>query len=146
MAKFLYPSMAFIGLIVIGFVACHIRENTKTEYDDYLAVVRDDAIRRGWVPDFLPRSATKIVEQHQIDESYGYVAFDAADRDITVLHDLCRQMEYTEVKYFSSYPIWWPKELSDSTVVSAKPDFYLCEEYGVLATIGHKRHYYWFIE
>lgn len=146
MAKFLYASMAFIGLIVTGFGACHRLENPKTEYDDYLAVVSNDAIGRGWIPDFLPKSATEIVEQHRTDASFGYVAFYADDGDTTYLRELCRPMEYTEVKYFSSYPIWWPKELSGSTDESANLDFYLCEEYGVLTTIDHKRHYYWYIK
>lgn len=146
MPKFLYPTLVFVVLVVAGIIALHWFENPKSEYDDYSSVVEDDAIGRGWIPDFLPKSATNIVEQHPIDASYGYVSFDADARDIANLYEICRRMEYTEVKYFSSYPYWWPRELVGSTEVSGKLDFYMCEEYGVLTSIDKKRHFYWYIK
>ena len=143
MAKLLYPFVALAVLAVIGLVVLHRMENPKSKYDDYQAVVADNAIGRGWVPPFLPKSATEITEQHSIDANFGFISFDADPEDIERMKDGCAAIQYSEVKYLSSYPIWWPTELTGSNKVSANLDFYLCAEYGVLTSLDGERMYYW---
>ncbi len=145
MAKLLYPFVALALLAIIGLVILHRMENPKSRYDDYQAVVADDAIGRGWVPPFLPRSATEITEQHSIDTNIGFVSFKANAAEIKRMKDDCAAMQYTEVKYFSSYPNWWPDELTGSNEVSANLDFYLCSEYGVLTSLDGETMYYSYI-
>lgn len=145
MPKILLTVAAMAVIAVVALVALHRFENPKSEYADRQAVVEDDAISRGWIPEFLPLSATDIVEQHPIDESYGYLSFMASSEDIVKLHGICEELAYDDVKYFSSYPLWWPNELTGSNDVSANLDFYLCEEYGVLTSLDGDRMYYWWI-
>ena len=143
MAKLLYSLAALVVLAGIGLALLHRFENPKSEYEDYQAVVADDAIGRGWVPPFLPRSATEITEQHRIDANFGFISFKANAEDIERMKDGCAAMQYSEVKYLSSYPIWWPTELTGSNEVSANLDFYLCAEYGVLTSLDGEKMYYW---
>jgi hypothetical protein len=145
MAKLLYPFVALAVLAVAGLVVLHRMENPKSKYDDYQAVVADGAIGRGWVPPFLPRSAIEITEQHSIDANFGFISFNADAEDIERMKDRCAEMQYTEVKYLSSYPIWWPTELTGSNEVSANLDFYLCAEYGILTSLDGEKMFYWHI-
>ena len=145
MAKLLYPFVTLAFLAVIGLVVLHRMENPKIKYDDYQAVVADDAVGRGWVPPFLPKSATEITEQHSIDTNNGFISFKADAEDIERMKEGCDAMQYTEVKYLSSYPIWWPDWLTGSYEVSANLDFYLCAEYDVLTSLDGEKMYYWHI-
>lgn len=146
MAKLLYLFISLLVLAVVAVAAFHRFENPKSKYDDFQAVIEDDAIGRGWIPDFLPKSATEIVEQHPIDESHGYVSFNASVTDIEQLRESCSAINYDEVKYFSSYPIWWPDKLTGSNSVSVELNFYLCEKYGVLTSLDGNRMFYWWVE
>lgn len=38
-----------------------------TSYVDYAAAEADGAVERGWIPSFLPSSATRIEETHDLD-------------------------------------------------------------------------------
>lgn len=120
----------------------HRIENPKTKYDDYQSVIADDAIGRGWVPPFFPKSATAITEQHSIDGNYGFVSFKADATDIEQMKNGCVLLDHSEMKYLSSYPIWWPSRLTGSNDMSASLDFYLCSEYGVLTSIDGEVMYY----
>ena len=143
MAKLLYSFVALAMLAVIGLVVLHLMENPKSKYDDYQAVVTDDAIGRGWVPSFLPKSAIEITEQHSIDANFGFVSFYADAGDIERIKDGCAAIQYSDVKYLSSYPVWWPTELTGSNDVSANLDFYLCAEHGVLTSLDGEKMFYW---
>lgn len=143
MAKLLYPFVAIIVLAVIGLAVLHRVENPKSKYDDYQAVVADDAISRGWIPSFLPKSATDITEQHSIDTNIGYISFKAEATDIERVKVDCDSLDYQEVKYLSSYPIWWPSELTGSNKMAVKYQFYLCGQLGILASLDDQMAYYW---
>lgn len=143
MAKLLYPFIALAALAVIGLFVLHRMENPKSRYDDYQAVVADDAIGRGWVPPFIPKSATEITEQHSIDANFGFISYNADLRDIERMKDGCAAIQYSEVKYLSSYSIWSPAELTGSNELSANLDFYLCAEEGVLTSLDGAKMYYW---
>ena len=143
MAKFLYTLIGILLLASAGLAALHRFENPKTRYDNYQAVVADGAISRGWIPDFLPKSATEITEQHAIDESIGYLSFRADSEDIEAMKADCDPLDYGEVKYLSSYPIWWPSELTRSTEMSVKYRFYRCGDLEIVATLDYRMVYYW---
>ncbi len=143
MAKLLYPFVAIIALAVLGLSVLHRVENPKSKYDDYQAVVSDDAISRGWIPSFLPKSATNITEQHSIDTNIGYISFKADATDIEGVKVGCDSLDYQEVKYLSSYPIWWPSELTGSNKIAVKYQFYSCGALGVLVSLDDRMAYYW---
>lgn len=145
MRGFTIAATALILTALLGFYGIHRFENPKTHYATYADVVQDDAIGRGWVPEFLPKSARNIVEQHAIDDARGYLSFEATLADITALKDFCEPVDYDSVKYLSRYPSWWPSELTGSNEVSANLEWYLCEDYGLLTSIDGLRHFYFFV-
>ena len=46
----------------------HFLENPKSSYSNYHEVVTDGAIKRGWIPGILPKSAYDIKEEHNLHE------------------------------------------------------------------------------
>jgi hypothetical protein len=74
-------------LVVFAAIASYFSwlENPRTVYTTY-----DDANRAGavgpnrWIPDFLPKSASTIVEQHDIDSNASSLTFRFAGFDLQI--------------------------------------------------------------
>ncbi len=137
--------MVLIGLAAVLFIGINRLENPKSTYATYEDIIAAGAIKRGWVPEFIPQSATNIVEQHNIDTNDGFLSFNAPELELEALKSKCKPLTYNDVKYLSNYPLWWPSELEGSNEVSSKLDFYLCAPYGVLTTLSPSKSYYWYV-
>lgn len=68
--------------------SCQILENTRATYDNYDALV--GVIDAGWLPEYFPRSATEIVEGHNIDTNRVWASFKYEAKDIPKLRELCK--------------------------------------------------------
>ena len=72
--KYVITAVVFV---LLGFVASYMwLENPKAKYASY-----DDAVRAWvvgpdkWIPEFLPKSASQIVERHNIDTNESLLTF-----------------------------------------------------------------------
>ncbi|WOS39236.1 hypothetical protein [Xanthomonas rydalmerensis] len=68
--------MYFLIFALIIYVS-GCAHNFSKFYATYGDAVADDAIAKGWVPDFLPQSATDIYERHSVDAGGVAVVFSA---------------------------------------------------------------------
>ncbi|MDQ1091138.1 hypothetical protein QE400_000551 [Xanthomonas sacchari] len=69
----------FIVLFPLIFSISGCAGNSSKFYETHADAVADDAIAKGWVPDFLPQNATDIYEQHSVDTGGVAVIFSATD-------------------------------------------------------------------
>lgn len=84
MVLFLAPFVLFLGALFIGAYQFLWNLNTVTsEYWTYEKAVADSLFERGWLPDFIPVSATRIVTVNDLDlnDSHGEFHYDPADTD-----------------------------------------------------------------
>lgn len=63
-----------VALVVMLFSA-GCGECVTTEYTDFQEVLADKAMERGWIPPFLPRSASEIEEQHDMNTNEFDIRF-----------------------------------------------------------------------
>lgn len=92
-------SAIFLSVLLAGFVsACD--ELQESYYDSRAAVVRDGAIQRGWIPDFLPESAANIREFHDLDSNETWLRFSAAP-DQPFIARRCRPVNEEKAKALS---------------------------------------------
>ncbi|WP_353310300.1 hypothetical protein [Candidatus Albibeggiatoa sp. nov. NOAA] len=49
--------------------------NMKSSYSTYSEVVASGIIQRGWIPEFLPKSAYNIDVKYNLDNNHGFVQF-----------------------------------------------------------------------
>jgi hypothetical protein len=57
-------SVAAVG--VIALAACAL-ETSEVNYDTYAIALKAGALQAGWLPDWLPKDSTRILERHNID-------------------------------------------------------------------------------
>ena len=76
----LLPGAMAIGLFLTA--GQWLTPVVTSAYDTYADAVADDLFDRGWLPDFIPASATRIVTVNNLDIniSEGRFRFDRADR------------------------------------------------------------------
>lgn len=64
-------------VLIISASGC-VNEPSKF-YASYADAVADEAISKGWVPDFLPRNSTNIYERHSVDTGGVAVIFSSPE-------------------------------------------------------------------
>ncbi|MBE9554116.1 MAG: hypothetical protein IMF05_11685 [Proteobacteria bacterium] len=82
MVLFLAPFVLFLGALFVGAYQFLWDPYTVTsEYWTYENAVADDLFERGWLPDFIPASATRIVTVNNLDlnMSHGEFHYDPDD-------------------------------------------------------------------
>jgi hypothetical protein len=79
-------AIGFVALLTLGsFVAlmayCEHVENPVVEFATYGDALEAGAVARGWIPSFVPPSATRIRDAHNLDTNHQWLQFDVPDRD-----------------------------------------------------------------
>jgi hypothetical protein len=81
----------FAGLFVLSKI-----ENPSSEFGTYEDLAASGLIERGWVSEYLPRSATGIEESHDIDTNRGWVSFNYNPEDTALARANCRLLHETK--------------------------------------------------
>ncbi|MCP4403318.1 MAG: hypothetical protein GY801_39170 [bacterium] len=68
-----------LAWVLLSLISCS--EEQESFYQDKPAVIEDQAIERGWIPNILPDSASNIYETHELDMNTGVGEFVFHDRD-----------------------------------------------------------------
>lgn len=95
-----------------------IGEIYSNTYDNYEEAVTSGSIERGWIPDFLPVSATNIFEKHDLDTNNIIVKFDFDINKPINLPENCQTVDR-----FSNPKFLKAKWCSDDLVKSANTHF-----------------------
>ncbi len=140
--KWVLIVILLIPIIFLGW--CHYIENPKSTYKNYNDVLANHAINAGWIPEFLPKSATNIIEQHNIDTNITHITFLADQEEIKELKKICDITVIQSVKWTYKYPLWWPKNLKGINKGNEKRVYYHCKDDDSFITVlDNTTVYYW---
>jgi len=116
----------------------------ESYYETYNDVLEDQAIERGWIPEFLPKSARNIVEEHNIETNFGFVEFSFSNGDRQIILPYFHNVTSSEIEDIKER-MPSVKELD----IDGKIDFYVTQnsfEKGFLVVNWYqKRAVYWYI-
>ena len=71
-------------LIVFLLLGSGCAETMTASYATYSDAERAGAVARGWIPTFVPRSATDILEAHDLDTNHQWLRFRVPAGDTAV--------------------------------------------------------------
>lgn len=128
-----------VGLMAAGLYTCARMDEMESTYAGYDAVVADGAIHRGWVPPWLPRSATDIHELHNLDTNARWMvfSFDPADARFA---GHCSPLRDTFPPMPRKRPRrWWPGRLVEGEPWDAGLEGFNCAEGEYLVVDRHTR-------
>lgn len=114
-----------IGLaITVGallLLSSCLRENLESHYRTYTEAVAAGAIARGWIPKWLPSTASDIHEEHNIDTNATLLAFDYGTAGPEQFLATCHRD--SRVPRNPGSDGWWPDDATWH-----KLQFYRCDE------------------
>ena len=92
-----YLSLTLLGLVTLlalAVIVIGVWINTamtpKSHFDNYTEAQASGIMDRGWVPHYIPRSATDIHEQHDLDTNWVKMTFNYALDDVDNLRLACQ--------------------------------------------------------
>lgn len=129
-------------VIAVIFLLTSCGETKTRVYPAYEDAVKDGAIARGWVPDFVPTDAVNIRESHAVDVGQVVLTFESEDKNFLSFFDILSSSDEDSAK----------KEIVSIDFPGGRREniknYYLyCagEGIGLLASGGEdSRHYYYF--
>ena len=111
----LHMKAAGCAVVCSIFVGCGANDYVESRYDDLAAARAAGAVASGWIPSFLPSSATAIRETHNLDTNEVWVTFSAA-REVVDGVEACEHSSRGEVVLPRKARLTrWPDVLSEGS-------------------------------
>lgn len=127
--------------------SCKRMDVDENIYRDAPAAIAAGAVERGWLPFFLPTSATAIYESHNVDTNDVWVHFQVKVNDVKAYVEHCRRIDRDTAvaRVGKNSPAWWPSFLEKkiSEAGGAGYTFYICADGGYSGVDGKGRVFYW---
>jgi hypothetical protein len=131
------------ALLVVTCTAC--AEQQEASYADLAAAERAGAIQRGWVPDWLPKSARGLREIHNLDTNQSMLAFRYDPSDQLAVPNNCSQVRPSEVAPVPFVVAWWPRDVPPTKFATHRRAFFSCGTGRAFLALsaGEGEAYYW---
>lgn len=130
-----------IIMVLAALALASCSEKKTTVYPTYADAVKDGAVGRGWVPEFVPRDAVDIRESHAVDVGQVVITFKSTDFDFLKSFnalDALHKEEAGEVIASINFPDYHPTD-------SVRYYFSCLEDgIGLLAFDSTQDRYYYF--
>ena len=137
-------SVASAWLIAIGAVVAACSERREVFYADESAARQDGAIERGWIPEWLPKTARQIHEIHDLDTNRSMLAFSFSPAEAPELARQCDQVGRDRLEPAPFATAWWPEDVPPSPVVTHRHIYYKCSGGAYVAVSPRDGEmYYW---
>lgn len=130
-------------LFLVILTGCgDIVERYCASYDSAKA---SGAMKRGWIPGWLPKSAQNINEAHSIDTNESLLSFEFSSADWESIQHRCVGIAYSALREPGIKAEWWPRVLPESALSAAQLGYYSCENRSAFMAVNYlERHaYYW---
>ena len=82
-------AFVLVGVFLISASYFFYGEHPKSQFTTYQEAKESGLMAKGWIPDFIPRSATNIKEQHSIDTNWVEMSFDYEPQDLAEVRKAC---------------------------------------------------------
>ncbi|MDH3969948.1 MAG: hypothetical protein OEU56_23290 [Rhodospirillales bacterium] len=84
--------LAFVGIVLATSSYFEYLENPKSEFATFEEMESAGLISRGWLPEYFPKSATRIREGHNIDTNRVWAAFKYDRSDVKSMEEVCQKI------------------------------------------------------
>ena len=95
-------------LLALGVVGCWPGERPEVSYANMPEAVSHGVVDRGWIPEWIPASATNIHEIHDLDTNESMLAFQLPATASWSLPPHCQPVSYSNIGPPRFSRSWWP--------------------------------------
>ena len=102
-------SLRIALLLLLAATATGCLDTTlDASYPTMAAAVADDAVSRGWVPDWVPTNAIDLREVHDLDSNESALSFNLPAGTKPTLPARCRPVQASDALQSRFNRSWWP--------------------------------------
>lgn len=131
-----------VMVIVLVWCGCQRLETQESSYATAALAREAGAVRRGWLPEFLPPSATDIREHHNLDTNAVILRFSFDPAESGFWTQACLPLSPDQVpKPEAQLAVgvsWWPEDVAPSPGVTPRHDFFACSHPARVLAIGRE--------
>ncbi len=98
-----------IVLTLTGLWMCAAQERPEISYRSMSEAVQHGAIDSGWIPEWIPASATSIHEIHDLDTNASMMVFEMPAGSTWPLPSHCHPVSVAGIGGMPFSPPWWPE-------------------------------------
>ncbi len=118
-------SAKIIILLLLLNAACS--ETVDSQYSNLDAAKKENAIRTGLLPDWLPSTSRQITVAYDISTNEKILAFQYKDSEGWNPLDICKKIDPLDPPKPHISRSWWPEDIPANAASSARHIFYTCE-------------------
>lgn len=96
MRTLIVSTVLLLALVVGGMWILERTESPRSTFATFEEMKASGLIARGWLPEFLPRSATEIQETHDIDTNRVQASFKYDITDVESVEEACERVSHDE--------------------------------------------------
>jgi len=129
----------------IAITANSCNERPEVSYPDRTAAEAAGAVSRGWIPEWIPKSARQIHEMHDVDTNTSILAFRFDGNEAIDLTRVCEQVSRKELPAVPLRASWWPNDVPPSDLATHRHVYYSCDSGEAYLAISTQQGeaYYW---
>lgn len=122
--------LSFMGVVLATSMYFQYLENPKSEFATFEEMESAGLIARGWLPEYFPKSATRIREGHNIDTNRVWATFRHDQSDTKSIEEVCLKIAETAAGSKFLCP---PYESRTSTLIFRNDGeaYYLSDDNGI---------------
>ncbi|MBI2399786.1 MAG: hypothetical protein HYV23_01780 [Deltaproteobacteria bacterium] len=137
----IWTLLIIVSAVSAWFIVAGKMQYMEREFADYGAAKAAGEFEKGWLPGFLPSSATAIKAINNTDNKSALVSFSyTGDIDMSA----CKELPLIEATLPAERVVlWWPEELTQKGTAQAGYAFFKCGDGQAAVNAGKKEVYFW---
>ena len=137
------PSVLTLLLVGTVFALAACAETMEASYATVAEAEAAGAIAKGWVPDWLPPSATSIREAHNLDTNNFMVRFAVPKGTDFQLPSACKPVALNVPTKPPFRRSWWPSDVPASGLATHRHSFFGCNRTFVAYSVAQGEGFVW---
>src|SRR5258708_3516760 len=101
-------------------------EQKEASYASFTAAEDAGAVKRGWIPDWLPRNSSHLKEKHDLDTNSSILRFSFVAAGRWMPPSACTQIPSAQTRSPSVKASWWPSDVPASGLATSRHSFFQC--------------------
>ncbi|MDH5426605.1 MAG: hypothetical protein OEZ57_00450 [Nitrospirota bacterium] len=134
-----------VNLIVLCFLVAACSQAVDSEYSSLDAARKENAIRTGLLPEWLPESSRQISVAYDVGTNEKIVSFHYKSAEGWDPQELCKKIDPFDPPKPKIARPWWPEDVPATQASTPQLTFFACENGGSFLATNLKsgQAYYW---
>jgi len=132
-------------LMILFFLTSACSEAVDSEYSTWGAAKKENAIRTGLLPEWLPETSRQITVAYDVGTNEKIVAFHYKASEGWDPLELCKKIDPFDPPKPKITRAWWPEDVPANKASTPQLTFYTCENGGsfLAANLKGGQAFYW---